>query len=365
MKSLLKDIWGDTKARTVVIILLILGGIGMFASLIAYDSPSALIPFGPNTSEVTAMSYQPPGFKEVMSDGISRNHLMGTDDLGRDVAARLIHGIRTALIIGLGSTFISLFIAILLGTCAGYYGDKTLKIPLWHIILFLIALIVGLYYIKEWSYVYDLNKVLYFNLGRFVVGIFLSILVLIGIFKILPSRGKTIFLPIDSMTMRLLEVFRSVPKLFLLLAIYALITQPSIWLVVIILGMIRWASMTRLIRAEVLKVKQDNYIKSVEIMGVHHVSLIRRHLLPNVIGPIMIAASFSIGTAILIESTLSFLNIGLPIAEVSWGQMLSQSRVYFGAWWLAIPPGFMIFVLILLFNTLGDRIDSILTLKRT
>jgi len=365
MRTIVTDLLSDKSGRWVVVILLGIIMTGLLSGVIASERPSALIPFGPQTAKGTMTSYKAPGFQETMPDGRVVTHLLGTDQIGRDVAARLIHGINTALIVGITSTLISLIIALLLGVMSGYFGNHLLSVDVWALVISFIVGTILIYYIREYSYGYDNNMVLRFQMGRCFTWMTLLIVSLIIFLRSTRHMtGKSISIPLDSIVLRLLEIFKSIPTLFLLLAIYALITNPSVWVVVLIIGMLRWGSMARLVRAEVLRAKQDNYIKNAQILGISHIAIIYKHLLPNVVGPLMVAVSFSIGTAILIESTLSFLQIGLPISEVSWGQMLSQSRNYFNAWWLAVPPGLMIFLIIFLFNHLGDRIEAISKLKK-
>lgn len=352
-------IWQDRKACTYLFTLSVIMVIGVLAPALTGDTSTAIIPYSPSEVSALSKSFQPPGFQEYDPvSKITKTHFLGTDQIGRDVFSRLLHGIRTALLVGIGSTLISLLIALLLGLCSGYFASRPPRIRLQSLLLFLPALVLILFYSREWS------TVIHERQGAYVDGLIYWFLALSGIgiiaaiLSYLPSFiNSSIRIPVDAIILRLLEVFNSIPKLFLLLAIYSLIKTPSLLSVILIIGMLRWGGKTRLLRAEVLRIREENFVKSASFMGLSTMVTLRRHILPNVLGPLIVACSFSIGSAILVESTLSFLQIGLPLAQVSWGQMLAESRIYFSAWWLAVPPGFMIFLLILLFNSLGSRID--------
>ena len=169
-------------------------------------------------------------------------------------------------------------------------------------------------------------------------------------------KAFEIALPLDSIIVKLLELFRAIPGLFLILAIFSIIHDPSLWKVILVIGLLRWAGMTRLLRAEVQRLKSESFVSSAKVTGLSDWRIITRHILPNALGPLIVASCFMMGNAILIEASLSFLGIGVSTDSVSWGAMLGASKIYINAWWLAIFPGFLIFLLILSFNILGDRL---------
>ncbi|MEL6389205.1 MAG: ABC transporter permease [Bacteroidota bacterium] len=332
--------------------LVLLISIGLLADHIA-GSHGILVPFGPEDVSSSTEGFRPPGYVEIDEQGRRLVHHLGTDGIGRDVLARLIHGIPTALIIGIGSTAISLFVALLLGLSAGYFGDDRLKVGVVKLAWIGIVIFLSMFYAREF-FMQDSG------LGLLVV------LVISGISLILGSvvinwllKQKAITLPVDTIVQRMIEIFRAVPRLFIFLAIYAFIPNPSIGAVILLLGLVRWVAMTRIIRAETMRVSEMSYVRSAELNGLRAYRISVGHILPNIIGPIMVACSFSASTAILVESTLSFLGIGVPSDVVSWGQMLSSSREYIKAWWVAVPPGVMIFLLIILFNSIGARIEEL------
>lgn len=347
----------DKRLMIAVITVVVIIVVGLLSGVIANDG--ALIPFGPDQVSKEAIPYSVPGTTELSADGSTKKHILGTDQLGRDVMSRLIHGISIAMKVGILSSLISLFIALLLGGLSGYLGDRTHKMNLLLLVLLIVGALLVLYYASELSF-YENDRGEYVK-SYMTYGIIISVgLLLLAYisqlnFKLF-SGLKEFWVPWDTLVVKLLEVFRSIPRLFLLLAIFSIITVPSVASVIWVIGLIRWPNLTRIIRAEIMAQKQDNYVKNAEILGLTKTTIFFRHVLPNVYRPIIVLTALNMGTAILIESSLSFLHIGLPIGEVSWGRMLSDARQYIPAWWLAFGPGILIFISILCFNTIGDRL---------
>lgn len=211
-------------------------------------------------------------------------HLFGTDDLGRDVLARLMHGARVSLTVGFLATLISVVVGSLLGALAGYYG-----------------------------------------------------------------RG------VDWVVSRLIEVVLCFPFLFLVLGIVALF-RPSIYTVMIALGLTSWTSEARYVRGEFLRIRDVEYAQAARASGARDARIIFRHLLPNAFAPVLVSASFGVAAAILTESALSFLGLGVPLPNASWGSMLSGAREHIEyAWWLVLFPGLAIFTTVAAFNIIGER----------
>jgi peptide/nickel transport system permease protein len=163
--------------------------------------------------------------------------------------------------------------------------------------------------------------------------------------------------------MRFIEVFKTIPALILLLALIAIISKPSILTLILTLAFLLWPTVARFSRAEMLRIREEDYINSAKILGLSDIKIILTHALPNALGPIMVVIAFGISGAILLEATLSFLGLGLALDDVSWGSMLSEARQNFKAWWLALFPGIAIFFTVASFNIIGDRIQSILKSK--
>lgn len=290
-------------------------------------------------------------------------HWLGTDSIGRDVLAGLIHGCRIAFIIGILSTLFALFIGLPLGTAMGYWGNRQLKTSLPGCISILVGgllifsggLVTTQLVLRD---IYPLWQVFLFAI------IVISILTLfyaslknrLQLFKRFPG---SISIPLDHLGMRIIEILRSIPGLFLVLACLGLMVHPSVFFISFLIGFIRWPTIARYVRAEVMKVKSMGYIKSAETLGLSRSEIVFRHLLPNALSPVLVTIAFGFSSAILVESALSFLGLGLSIEEMSWGKLLNQARTDFDAWWLVFFPGMMIFLTIYVFNRIGSRVNAI------
>ena len=160
--------------------------------------------------------------------------------------------------------------------------------------------------------------------------------------------------------MRVVEIVRSIPGLFLLLGLLAIVARPSLTILIAVIGILRAPTIVRYVRAEAMKLRTRSFVDAARVAGLSDQQIIRRHIVPNALGPVMISVAFGIAGAVLLESALSFLGIGLNIDQMSWGRILSSARSNFSAWWLAVLPGFAIFITIALFNRLGERISRAL-----
>lgn len=234
-----------------------------------------LIPYGPLQDRVEGQLSveQPP----------SGAHWFGTDNRGRDVLSRLIHGARISLSVGFVAVSIYVFIGLLLGSLAGYFGG--------------------------W---------------------------------------------IDSIISRITEVLLSFPSLILILALMGIVEEPSIYIVMLVIGLTGWTGVSRLVRAEILKLKAMDFITAARALGMPSRRIITVHLLPNAMGPVLVAATFGIASAILVEASLSFLGFGVQPPTPSWGEVLLQARQNLQSWWLSIFPGFAIFLSVTSYNLVGE-----------
>ncbi len=336
--------------------LVILAVIGLFSNVIATNN--GLIPFGPEQILASDKTYESPGSVVLDDHGSELTHYFGTDQIGRDVASRLVHGIPMAYMVGIFSSVLSLFIALILGGLSGFIGDKEQRINLYQIIWIMVGVVITHHFASEFSYMEDDRGVYASSISIYSFFLLLGFLIMAVIFRWLGSMvARSFWVPWDTMVVKLIEVFRSIPRLFFLLAIFAAITKPSVLSVILVIGIIRWPALTRLIRAEIMKIKQDDFVRSALILGLSNFRILFRHIAPNIYKPIIVLTAFNMGSAILIEATLSFLQIGLPLGSVSWGAMLGDARSYIPAWWMAVGPGLLIFSLILAFNVVGERLS--------
>lgn len=168
---------------------------------------------------------------------------------------------------------------------------------------------------------------------------------------------------IDTLIMRFVDVMLAFPTLFLILAVVAML-EPSIYIIMTVIGLTGWMDVARLVRAEVLSIKEREYVLAAKAIGASSVRILFKHVLPNAIYPVIVAATFAVGGAILIESGLSFLGLGIQPPEPSWGGILSVGKDYITvAWWLSLFPGIAIFFTVLSFNLLGEALRDALDPK--
>ncbi|WP_316570154.1 ABC transporter permease [Neobacillus sp. YIM B06451] len=159
---------------------------------------------------------------------------------------------------------------------------------------------------------------------------------------------------IDNILMRLVEVLMSIPSFFLMLILNAYM-KPGIKTLVIIIGLMTWMEISRIVRSETLSVKEREYVMYAKASGQSSVFIILKHIIPNIASTIIIAGTLNIATAILMESSLSFLGLGVQQPNSSWGSMLNNAQGYIGdAWHLTLFPGFLILFTVLSFNVLGN-----------
>ncbi len=217
----------------------------------------------------------------------SAAHPFGTDDLGRDLFARVIVATPISLGIGLVAAAVSLAVGFTVGGSAGYFGGFT-----------------------------------------------------------------------DLLLSRLMEVVLCFPVLFLLLALAAFL-PPSPAAVILAIGLTSWPGDARYARAEVLKVKDLDYTRAARAAGASTPRILLRHLLPNVLPPLLVSAAFGVAWAILAEAALSFLGVGLPASTPSWGGILAVARDYIEeAWWMALFPGLALFLTVAAYNLLAEGLRA-------
>ncbi len=213
----------------------------------------------------------------------SREHLMGTDNLGRDVFVRLLYGARISLTVGFASTLISLVVGVMYGAISGFYGGK-----------------------------------------------------------------------VDNLMMRALEVVSAIPEL-LYLILLTQVFKPGLTTILIVIGGTGWFSMARVVRGEVLALKEREYVLAARTMGTRPLTIMLRHLIPNAMGPILVTLTVGIPTAIFFESFLSFIGLGISAPMASWGVMASEALTAIRSYpHLLFYPAVAIGATLLAFQFLGQ-----------
>jgi peptide/nickel transport system permease protein len=219
----------------------------------------------------------------------SRAHLLGTDELGRDLLSRIIWGSRVSLKVGFVAVGIAIMIGIFIGSIAGFYGGR-----------------------------------------------------------------------VDAILMRFVDMMLAFPTFFLILAVIAIL-EPNIFTIMAVIGVTGWMDVARLVRAEFLTLMERDFVDAARALGVRNKRLIVRHVLPNALSPVFVAATFGVAGAILTESGLSFLGLGVQPPDPSWGNILTAGKDNIEiAWWLSLYPGLAILITVLSYNLVGEGLRDAL-----
>ena len=251
--------------------------------LVAILAP-VVSPFDPLEQDI-GQRLRPPGWQDAQG----RVHPLGTDHLGRDIAARIIFGSRVALVVGLAAVLISGVLGLLIGLVAGYFGGR-----------------------------------------------------------------------VDDFLMRLADIQLAFPFILLAIAVIGVL-GPSLRNIIIVIGVSSWVVFARIVRGEVLSIRERDYVQAAIALGSRDGRVLLRHVLPNTFTPWLVVATLDMARVIVIESALSFLGLGVQPPTPTWGGMLADGRVYLStAWWLATFPGLAILVTVLGINLFGDGLRDTL-----
>ena len=263
---------------------------------------------------------------------------------------------------------IASFIGILLGAIAGFYGDDKIQLSRAAVIMGILFFFVGWFY-AFMTRSYDLSDAIGDSILSFLGQFSISLLIFFGallvgyllsfILKIIPFFRTKVNIPVDIIVQRMIEILVSIPRLFLIIAVIA-ISKPGIVLIMVIIGLTSWTEIARFIRAELLKVRNLEYIEASEALGYSRWRILFKHAIPNAIAPVLITVAFGIAAAVLIESSLSFLGIGVPAEVVTWGKILAKAQGSKSQLWVAIFPGIAIFLTVTLFNLIGEGLTDAL-----
>lgn len=320
-----------------------------------------IIPYSPGSIDRRNLNARGP-FEKQRIESWRFRHWLGTDTSGRDVAAGMLHGTRTALWLGIIMVLVAISLGLILGGLAGYFGDQGLivsKAKVWSALVILPLLLFYLAYLPgtdadtAWriQFIQQLGYVFFFSLMVFLVAKSLQML--------LPRWGQYV-IPLDTVLMRILEVVDAIPSMILILALIATLKEPSASYIMVVIGVVSSASAARYVRAEFLKVRQQTYIEAGRALGFSHWRLLFRHALPNALGPLLVLVTFCMAQAIIVNSSLYILGIG-KVDQVTWGSILGQLRGQHELeWWLAFFPGLAIFFTVLTFKYLSEGLSEAL-----
>ncbi|MGD8371038.1 MAG: ABC transporter permease [Syntrophobacterales bacterium] len=298
-----------------------------------------------------------PNLKSLQADEIPvlGIYLLGTDELGRDVFARMLQGAWVSLTVGFVAVGIAVLIGIILGGLSGYYGHSPVRVGQ-VFIAFLVVLVV-----TNWS-----------RLSLKTLVVLISITVALAVYLLFSRKkefGGPLFLlntqlfSVDMLITGLIDIMLCFPSFFLILTVVALLPA-SIYNIMIVIGLTSWMGAARFVRAEFLSLREQDFVTAARALGVSDWRIIFRHMVPNAIAPVLVSATIGIAGAILTEAGLSFLGFGVPPPHATWGNILSDGKNYlFDAPWLTIIPGVAILVVVLSFNLFGEGLRDILNPK--
>ncbi|MBA3900178.1 MAG: ABC transporter permease [Bacteroidetes bacterium] len=323
------------------------------------------IPYLPNNIDYNNIPPVGP-FDAQNIESLRWRHWLGTDALGRDVLSGIIHGIKISLGIGLGAMFIALILGLFTGILSGYYGDSGFRMSRGRFFLNLVFLLMGtfmafvprLYILKDamQSTVWEILKEL--GISFSIIAIFLVIAnVLALLLQRISFFKKRVALPVDLFIQRLIELKLSIPIIFLFIAVIA-VTGPSANVLILLIGFTAWTGIARFLRAEILREKELAYIEAARALGYSNSRIIFKHLMPNVLSPVFVTFAFGVSGAILAESSLSFLGLGVSPETVTWGSLMASSKQCPTCWWLAVFPGIMVFLTVYSFYLIGEGLSD-------
>lgn len=298
---------------------------------------------------------------------IGKRHWLGTNAAGRDILASIIYGARRSLGISLFTILIIVLIGVPLGGIAAYFQDDRLHISRAKAWLFLPGIMLG------WFYAFHVRSLQLIESGQnpftFLVemiislGIFGSVLFiclsLSRLFSKIPFLHAQVPVKLDMFISRFMEIIQALPSLLLIITLSAFLGNKNIWFVMFLLASVSWIGVARVVRAEVLSVRERTYILAAKASGIPNPRIITQHILPNALSSIWPMLAFGIGNIILIDSALSFLSL-IDGSEASWGGLVTDGKDNWKLWWISLFPGICIFLSVYSFNILGERLRDIL-----
>jgi peptide/nickel transport system permease protein len=329
----------------------------------------APVVYSPSKSDYDNANFVSPFAEQKMvRDGkaeilpLRYRHWLGTGARGNDLLAGLIHGTRVSLTVGVVSMGLATVLGLFIGLMAGFWGDQRLTITRGKLLALLLGIFVAWFY-SFYPVSFPPEGASLFRRFFIIIAIMAALLFFFNflgsLLAKLPRLNARILLPVDSLLSRLIEIFVSLPVL-LLIIIVAAVSKPSLMNVMAIIGFTTWTGIARLIRAEMLRIRQLDYIQAAEALGYSSARIIFRHALPNAFGPALVAISIGVANAILIESSLSFLGIGVAAEVTTWGSLINAGRQNLDAWWMVVFPGLSILITVLSLNLIGEGLRDAL-----
>lgn len=330
---------------------------------VEWQNPS-ILPEGMEVILSAPVPYTPHQLDLYGREDFSK-HLLGTDELGRDVLSRILHGARTALLTGIIAMVFALTLGLSLGGIAGYFGDHRIQLSRGQIIL----LIPGMF--LAWFYGWQIPvqaSAMESETGFEATTLLFQILILAGVPALSLILGRRLRYPnmlqkrhalwADFLVSRGIEIKQSIPGLFLIIAVAAFL-EPSPIMIALLIGFTAWTPIARFVRAELLKIREENYIQAAEALGYSGFRIFMRHALPNALSPVWVLVSFGFAGAILAEASVSFIREQGDV--VSWGGMLAAARHYPEAWWMALWPGLALFFTLISLHITGEQLRDTFT----
>jgi peptide/nickel transport system permease protein len=338
-----------------LVIFLIFFAVAVAGVLLTTGTPPALDPSLVRLPE----KLRPPFARanlEVLKPGevpITGFYLLGTDELGRDVFARMLQGAWVSLTVGFVAVGIAVAIGVILGGLAGYYGQRPVKAGDVVAALILTGAAAA-------AFSPSLRVV-----ALVVVLVFAATMVALrkrrtgGLLAFLDAP----LLTVDMLITGLIDIMLCFPSFFLILTVVAILPA-SIYNIMVIIGITGWMGAARFVRAEFLSLREQDFVTAARALGVSDLRIIFRHMVPNAVAPVLVSATIGIAGAILTEAGLSFLGFGVPPPHATWGNILSDGKNYlFDAPWLTFIPGCAILIAVLSFNLFGEGLRDILNPK--
>jgi peptide/nickel transport system permease protein len=245
--------------------------------------------------------------------------------------------------VGFVAVGIAVALGCALGGIAGHYGRVRLPAPGWIVAAAGLAVLIAV------------GVATSRGAGRADVAVWAALgVLLLGTGAAGLALRRPLALTVDTVITGLIDVMLCFPTFFLILTVIAVL-KPSIWNIMVVIGLTSWEGPARFVRAEILSLREQEFVQAASAVGTSGPRTIRRHLLPNALAPVFVTATLGIAGAILTESALSFLGFGVPPPDATWGNIIADGRKYiFDAPWLTFVPGTAIFVLVLAFNLFGE-----------